>query len=86
MPIPKNLEALVCFAILIKIRKKVIITFIDNGVEFDVLAAKSPNINLSLEERDIGGFGIYLVKSLMDKISYKRLNNKNILVLEKIVA
>jgi len=34
-------------------------------------------------ERDIGGLGVFLVKKLMDNVTYARDNNKNILVMTK---
>lgn len=40
----------------------VVITFIDNGVPYDPLKTKEPDITLSAEERMIGGLGIYMVK------------------------
>ncbi|MBD5402578.1 ATP-binding protein, partial [bacterium] len=40
----------------------VVITFIDNGVPYDPLAKADPDITLSIEERGIGGLGIYMVK------------------------
>ena len=38
----------------------VVITFIDNGTPYDPLAKADPDITLSVEERDVGGLGIYL--------------------------
>lgn len=61
----------------------VIITFIDNGVPYDPLAATEPDITASAEERKIGGLGIYLVKKSMDEISYEYSKGKNILRIKK---
>lgn len=55
----------------------------DDGIPFDPFSIKTPNTNQSLEERDIGGLGIHLVRSMMDKFSYKREKNKNILTFVK---
>jgi serine/threonine-protein kinase RsbW len=44
----------------------------DQGVEFNPLAAALPDINLSLEDRPIGGLGVFLVKRLAPFISYRR--------------
>lgn len=46
------------------------ITFMDGGVEFDPLAKKDPDINASLEDRAIGGLGIFLCKQMMDSLTY----------------
>ena len=61
----------------------VIITFIDNGIPYDPLAKKDPNIKLSAEERQIGGLGIYMVKKTMDDITYEYKDGQNILKIKK---
>ena len=57
----------------------------DEGVEFNPLDARKPDTSLSAEDRNIGGLGILLVKKNMDNIEYSRKDNKNILVLEKVI-
>ena len=44
----------------------VVITFIDKGVPYDPLAKEDPDTTLSIEEREIGGLGIFLTKELSD--------------------
>lgn len=44
----------------------------DQGVEFNPLKAKPPDLTLSLEARPIGGFGIHLVKTLAKSLTYSR--------------
>ena len=61
----------------------VVITFIDNGTPYDPLAKADPDITLSVEERDVGGLGIYMVKKTMDDISYEYRNGQNILRIKK---
>ena len=61
----------------------VVITFIDNGVQYDPLAQADPDITLSAEEREIGGLGIYMVKKSMDEITYEYKNGQNILRIKK---
>ena len=56
----------------------VVITFIDNGVPYDPLAKADPDITLSIEKRDVGGLGIYMVKKTMDDISYEYKDGQNI--------
>ena len=55
----------------------------DDGIAFDPLSTSEPDLDSSIEERQIGGLGIHFVKTLMQNISYKRENDKNILTLEK---
>lgn len=59
------------------------LTFIDNGTPYDPLQNDDPDINLSIDERGIGGLGIYIVKKTMDKVSYNRKNNCNVFSIEK---
>ena len=63
--------------------KNIKITFEDNGIPFNPLDIKNPNTKLSAEERKEGGLGIYIVKKMMDKVSYKYKDGKNILIIEK---
>lgn len=62
---------------------RVIIEFRDHGVPYDPLAKADPDITLSAEERDIGGLGIFMVKSSMDNVSYRHENGNNVLTIEK---
>ncbi|MBQ6731366.1 MAG: SpoIIE family protein phosphatase [Bacilli bacterium] len=63
--------------------RMVSITIIDEGKAFDPLKRNDPDVTLSAEERDIGGLGLYIVKKTMDEVDYKRLNNRNVLILKK---
>lgn len=55
----------------------------DEGIPFDPLKKPDPDITLSLEEREIGGLGIFITKKTMDAISYSYENGKNILTMVK---
>jgi len=56
----------------------------DGSPEFNPLDVKAPdNLDAPLEERNIGGLGIHLVKKFTDDFSYRRSNNKNIITLKK---
>lgn len=55
----------------------------DSGKPFDPTAAPEADITLGVEERQIGGLGIYLVKQIMDSVTYKRENGRNILHMTK---
>ncbi len=63
--------------------RKVVMTFIDQGLEFDPLSASAPNIQLAADERSTGGLGIFMVRKTMDGMSYERRDGKNILRVEK---
>jgi serine/threonine-protein kinase RsbW len=58
----------------------------DDGVAFDPLAASAPDTTLSIEEREIGGLGIHLVRKLMDDVGYERRGKHNRLQFSKSFA
>jgi anti-sigma regulatory factor (Ser/Thr protein kinase) len=58
----------------------------DSGVPFDPTAAPDADISLGVEERPIGGLGIFLVRQIMDSVEYARRGGKNILTLTKKLA
>ena len=56
---------------------------IDQGVPFDPLKKPDPDITLSIEERQVGGLGIFIVKKTMDTVHYAYEDGKNILTMIK---
>ena len=56
---------------------------IDQGVPFDPLQKPDPDITLSIEERQVGGLGIFIVKKTMDTVVYSYEGGKNILTMIK---
>ncbi len=67
-------------------KSSVAITFIDEGMEYDPLKKEDPDITLSVDERAIGGLGIFMVKKMMDNMTYLRESGKNILTIEKKIS
>lgn len=61
---------------------QVIIQFIDSGKPFNPLEKEDPDITLSAAERDIGGLGLYLVKKIIEKVTYEYRDGKNILTIQ----
>ena len=57
----------------------------DDGIPFNPLEFKKPNIECALEDRDIGGLGIHLAKHYINDCIYERRGNKNILILKKTI-
>lgn len=43
----------------------------DHGMEFDITKVKKPNVGKKLEDREIGGLGVYLIQKLMDEVHFE---------------
>jgi serine/threonine-protein kinase RsbW len=56
---------------------------VDNGGPFDPSAAPGPEMDVPLEQRDPGGLGIHLIRTMMDRVDYRRIAGENRLLLEK---
>jgi serine/threonine-protein kinase RsbW len=56
---------------------------VDEGREFNPLNVPAPNLDAPLSERELGGLGLHLVRSLMDRLDYRREGSKNVLTLMK---
>lgn len=56
----------------------------DTGAEFDPTSVTKADTTLGIDDRPIGGLGIFLVRNLMDSINYERIDGKNVLRLEKV--
>jgi len=67
-------------------RDEGILELVDNGPAYNPLERKDPDITLPVEQRPIGGLGIYLIKNLMDSCRYERLDGCNRLTLRKRIA
>lgn len=63
------------------VNDKYLLRFIDNGFAYNPLEKEEPNITDSVDERDIGGLGIFIVKKLMHEVNYERNDNQNILTI-----
>jgi serine/threonine-protein kinase RsbW len=61
------------------------IVVVDDGIAFDPLQNSGPDLNTTLDERSVGGLGVYLVRQLMDTVSYQRDAGQNKLSITKAV-
>lgn len=56
----------------------------DDGKAFNPLAeVKDPDLDSPIEDREIGGLGVFFLKQMMDKLDYRREGGRNILTMEK---
>jgi sigma-B regulation protein RsbU (phosphoserine phosphatase) len=59
------------------------VSMVDDGIPFNPLGIETPDTELSLEEREIGGLGIHLIRKMMDRVSYRRRIDKNVISVMK---
>ena len=64
-------------------REEIRIVLRDDGKPFDPASAKSPDLEVSLADRPLGGLGMHLIRSLSDEVSYTREEEQNVLRLTK---
>jgi anti-sigma regulatory factor (Ser/Thr protein kinase) len=60
--------------------KEIVAILRDDGNAFDPLTqAPQPDLDAPIEERKIGGLGVYFVKTLMSRVHYRRDHQWNII-------
>lgn len=63
------------------------LTIVDDAMAFNPLEHKDPkDLDRPIEEREIGGLGIFFVKKMMDRVEYRHESNHNILIIEKMIS
>ena len=63
------------------LEKEIIIVVQDDAVAFNPFNGDGVDISLSIEDREIGGLGIHLIKQLMSSYKYVRKSNENLVTL-----
>jgi anti-sigma regulatory factor (Ser/Thr protein kinase) len=53
----------------------------DAGIPFDVLSIGEPDLIDDIDERKVGGLGVFIIRELVEDVQYRREDNKNILKL-----
>ena len=63
------------------------LTFVlsDRGKEFDPTLKEDANPDINPIDRDLGGMGIFIVKNIMNQVTYQRLEGKNLLTMTKTI-
>ena len=59
------------------------IEVVDDGRPFNPLGHPAPDLTVPLDERPIGGLGIYMIRKSLDQVAYRREHNQNVLVMGK---
>jgi len=60
---------------------RLMVEIADEGVPFNILTRDDPDREAGIEERTVGGLGIFFVKRLVQEIRYRREGGRNILTL-----
>ena len=55
----------------------------DDGRAFNPLEKPAPDLSADIDERPIGGLGIFLVRSVMSSVEYRREDGRNVLIMRK---
>lgn len=53
----------------------------DSGAAFDILSIPDPDTTSDIDDRKIGGLGVFFIRQFTDELSYRRENGCNILTL-----
>lgn len=63
--------------------KSLTLRFHDGGMPFNPLEREFPDFSIPMEDRQIGGLGIFLVTKYMDTVTYEHTGGENILTVTK---
>ncbi len=62
---------------------RIVISFADEGKPYDPLQTVEPDLEADIDDRQIGGLGVFLVKTTMDNVEYEHKDGQNVLTIEK---
>ena len=63
-----------------------VVVIVDDSREFDPTQVQDPDVEASVEDREVGGLGLFLVRQMMDGIEYQRRDGCNVMTLTKNTA
>ena len=72
--------------VLDKSEREIMVFVVDDSSAFDVSTVQEPDMEQPLEERTTSGLGLFLVRQMMDGITYQRFDGCNIVTLWKKLA
>lgn len=61
-------------------------TVTDQGPPFNPLDLQAPNLDLPIDDRGVGGLGIHIVRTMMDDVTYARVDDRNVVTMRKALA
>lgn len=54
----------------------------DEGRPFDPLQVPPPDLDASIDDRPVGGLGLHILRTVMDRLVYERRGDRNVLRME----
>ena len=63
-----------------------VVVIVDDSAPFDLSATPEADVEATLEDREVGGLGLFLVHQMMDKVEYERVDGCNVVTLTKSMA
>lgn len=63
-----------------------LVAIVDDSAPFDLSETPEADVEATLEDRDVGGLGLFLVHRMIDKVEYERVEGRNIVTLTKSMA
>lgn len=64
-----------------KENENLILEFLDDGIPYNPLENKEPDVHAELQDREIGGLGIFMVRKMVESAAYEYRNHQNKLTL-----
>ena len=65
---------------------KLIVSLTDFGHSFEPSSAPMPDVNAPMEERELGGFGLFFIQQSMDDMNYQVTEDGNKMILTKYLS
>ena len=65
--------------------RRVTLVVADDAPAFDPLRLPPADTTASLEDRSVGGLGVFLVRRMMDEVRYERVGGRNRIVMTKTI-
>lgn len=62
---------------------RIVVTLTDFGHSFEPSSAQVPDVNAPIEERELGGFGLFFIQQSMDEMHYQVTEDGNKMLLTK---
>ena len=66
-----------------RLGRQVKVTLTDFGHQFEPVASPRPDVEVALEEQQLGGFGLYFIYETMDRVDYRITEAGNVLTFTK---